>query len=64
MPQRNQEKDSNGKRSLFQKERSTKGRIEKMSQEKNGENTDSECDLILYRNMYSEKGGHTKIGRL
>src|SRR6218665_1172106 len=37
MPQRNQEKDSNGKRSLFQEEKITKERIEKMSQEKNGE---------------------------
>ena len=34
----------------------TKGRIEKMSKEKNGENTDLECNLILLRNMDSEKG--------
>src|SRR6218665_41544 len=44
MPQINQEKHSNGKRSLFQEEIITKGRIEKISQEKNGENTDLECD--------------------
>ena len=31
LPQRNQEKDSNGKRSLFQEERTSKRRIEKMS---------------------------------
>src|SRR6218665_1695684 len=37
MPQRNQEKDSNGIRSLLQEERATKRRIEKTSQEKNGE---------------------------
>jgi len=44
--------------------RDTKGRIEKMSQEKNGVNTDLECDLVLCRNMDSEKGGHHKIGSL
>src|SRR6218665_2314055 len=37
MPHRNQEKDSNGKRSLLQEERATKWRIEKTSQEENGE---------------------------
>ena len=40
------------------------GRIEKMSQEKNGEYTDLKCDLVLCRNMDSEKGGHHKIGSL
>ena len=35
-----------------------------MSQEKNGENTDLECDLVLCRNMDSEKGRHHKIGSL
>ena len=34
MSQRNQEKNSNGKRGLFQEERTTKGMIEKMSQER------------------------------
>ena len=64
MPQRDQEKYSNGKRSLFQQERITKGRIEKMSQERNGEKNDLECDLVLCRNMDSEKGRHHKIGSL
>src|SRR6218665_1554614 len=36
----------------------------KMPQEKNGENTDLKCDLVLCRNMDSEKGGHHKIGSL
>ena len=35
-----------------------------MSQEKNGEKTDLECDLIMYRNMDAEKGGHHKIGSI
>ena len=61
MPQRNQEKDSNGEISLFQEERTTKGRIEKMSQEKNGENTDLECDLTLCRNMDSENEDITRM---
>ena len=41
-----------------------KRRIEKMSQEKNDENTDLECDLVLFRNMDSKKGGHQEIGSL
>src|SRR6218665_4022901 len=36
----------------------------KMPQEKNRENTDLKCDLVLCRNMDSEKGGHHKIGSL
>src|SRR6218665_979532 len=36
----------------------------KMPQEKNGENTDLKCDLVLCRNMDSEKGGHQKIRSL
>ena len=64
MQQRNQEKDSNEKRSLFQEGRTTKWRTEKMSQVKNGENTDLECDLILCSNIDSEKGGHHNIGSL
>jgi len=35
-----------------------------MSQEKNGENTHLECDLLLCRNMDSEKAGHHKIESL
>ena len=34
----------------------------KMPQEKNGENTDLKCDLVLCRNKDYEKGGHHKIG--
>src|SRR6218665_1420425 len=60
MPQRNQEKDSKGKRSLFQEERTTKRRIEKMSQEKNGENTDLECDLIHNERNNRKKNGGQK----
>ena len=36
----------------------------KKPQEKNGENTDLKCDLVLYRNEDYEKGGHHKIGSL
>src|SRR6218665_2323999 len=36
----------------------------KMPQEKNGENTDLKCDLVLCRNKDYEKGGHHKIGSL
>ena len=36
----------------------------KMIQEKNGENTDLKCDLVLCRNKDYEKGGHHKIGSL
>src|SRR6218665_2843519 len=35
----------------------------KMPQEKNGENTDMKCDLVLCRNKDYEKGGRHKIGR-
>src|SRR6218665_3313902 len=34
-------------------------RSTKMPQEKNGENTDLKCDLVLCRNMDSEKGSRT-----
>ena len=33
----------------------------KMPQEKNGENTDLMCDLVLCRNMDSEKGHHNRV---
>ena len=36
----------------------------KMPQEKNGENTDLKCDLVLCRNKDYEKGEHHKIGSL
>src|SRR6218665_859177 len=36
----------------------------KMPQEKNGENIDLKCDLVLCRNKDYEKGGHHKIGSL
>ena len=36
----------------------------KMPQEKNGENTDLKCDLVLCRNKDYEKGGHHKIRNL
>ena len=36
----------------------------KMPQEKNCENTDLKCDLVLCRNKDYEKGGHHKIGSL
>ena len=61
MPQRNQEKDSNGKTSLLQEEGTIKEMIEKMPQEKNGEDTDLECDRILCKDMDSEKEEHRTI---
>ena len=33
----------------------------KMPQEKNGENTDLKCDLVLFRNKDYENGGHHKM---
>src|SRR6218665_4022725 len=36
----------------------------KMPREKNGENIDLKCDLVLCRNMDSEEGGHHKFGSL
>ena len=36
----------------------------KMPQEKNGENIDLKCDLVLSRNKDYEKGGNHKIGSL
>src|SRR6218665_346927 len=50
-------------RSLFQEERLPRGGLRrmKMPQEKNGENTDLKCDLVLRRNKDYEKGGHHKM---
>src|SRR6218665_34538 len=56
--------DSNGKEACSRRKELPRGGLRrmKMSQEKNGENTDLECDIVLYRNKDSEKGGHHKIG--
>src|SRR6218665_2994275 len=58
--------DSNGKEAFSRrKELPRRGlRRMKMPQEKNGENTDLKCDLVLCRNKDYEKGGHHKIGSL
>src|SRR6218665_346095 len=58
--------DSNGKEPFSRRNELPRGglRSMKMPQEKNGENTDLTCDLVLCGNMDSEKGGHYKIGRL
>ena len=40
------------------------GSTEEMSQEKNDENSDLKCGLILCRNVDSEKGGHHMVGSL
>jgi len=58
--------DSNGKEAFSRRNELPRGglRSMEMPQEKNGENTDLKCDLVLCRNMDSEKGGHHKIGKL
>src|SRR6218665_1730553 len=58
--------DSNEKEAFSRRNELPRGglRSMKMPQEKNGENTDLKCDLVLCRNMDSEKGGHHKIGSL
>src|SRR6218665_1840497 len=51
--------DSNEKEVFSRRNELPRGglRSMKMPQEKNGENTDLKCDLVLCRNMDSEKGG-------
>src|SRR6218665_2992783 len=58
--------DSNGKEAFSRRNELPMGgfRTMKMPQENNGENNDLKCDLVLCRNMDSEKGGHHKIGSL
>src|SRR6218665_617641 len=58
--------DSNEKEAFSRRNELPSGglRSMKMPQEKNGESTDLKCDLVLCRNMDSEKGGHHKIGSL
>src|SRR6218665_3944613 len=56
--------DSNGKEAFSRRKELPRGGLRriKMPQEKNGENTDLKCDLVLCRNKDYEKGGHHKIG--
>jgi len=58
--------DSNGKEAFFRRKELPRGGLRRMKipQEKNGENTDLKCDLVLCRNKDYEKGGHHKIGSL
>ena len=58
--------DSNGKEAFSRRKELPSGGLRrmKMPQEKNGENTDLKCDLVLCRNKDYEKGGHHKIGSL
>src|SRR6218665_3847618 len=58
--------DSNGKEAFSRRKELRRGGLRrmKMPQEKNGENTDLKCDLVLCRNKDYEKGGHHKIGSL
>src|SRR6218665_2109904 len=58
--------DSNGKEAFSRRKELPWGGLRrmKMPQEKNGENTDLKCDLVLCRNKDYEKGGHHKIGSL
>src|SRR6218665_3954150 len=57
--------DSNGKEAFSRrKELPRELRRMKMPQEKNGENTDLKCDLVLCRNKDYEKEGHHMIGSL
>src|SRR6218665_3329761 len=55
--------DSNGKEAFSRRKELPRGGLRrmKMPQEKNGENTDLKCDLVLCRNKDYEKGGHHKI---
>src|SRR6218665_2012255 len=57
---------SNGKEAFSRRKELPRGGLRrmKMPQEKNGENTDLKCDLVLCRNKDYEKGGHQKIGSL
>ena len=57
---------SNGKEAFSRRKELPRGELRrmKMPQEKNGENTDLKCDLVLCRNKDCEKGGHHKIGSL
>src|SRR6218665_3887249 len=52
--------DSNGKEAFSRRKELPMGVLSrmKMAQEKNGENTDLKCDLVLCRNKDYEKGGH------
>src|SRR6218665_1754424 len=56
--------DSNGKEAFSRRKELPRGGLRrmKMPQEKNGENTDLKCDLVMCRNKDYEKGGHHKIG--
>src|SRR6218665_2716363 len=58
--------DSNGKEAFSRRIELPRGELRrmKMPQEKNGENTDLKCDLVLCRNEDYEKGGHHTIGSL
>src|SRR6218665_3797576 len=58
--------DNNGKEAFSRRKELPRGRLRrmKMPQEKNGENTDLKCDLVLCRNKDYKKGGHHKIGSL
>src|SRR6218665_3921406 len=58
--------DCNGKEAFSRRKELPRGGLRrmKMPQEKNSENTDLKCDLVLCRNKDYEKGGHHKIGSL
>src|SRR6218665_3990477 len=58
--------DSNGEDAFSRRKELPRGGLRrmKMPQEKNGENTDLKCDLVLCRNKDYEKEGHHKIGSL
>src|SRR6218665_714532 len=58
--------DSNEKEAFSRRNELPRGGLRgmKMPQERNGENTDLKCDLVLCRNKDYEKGGHHKIGSL
>src|SRR6218665_2015212 len=58
--------NSYGKEAFSRRKELPRGRLRrmKMPQEKNGENTDLKCDLVLCGNKDYEKGGHHKIGSL
>src|SRR6218665_1608537 len=58
--------DSNRKEAFSRRKELPRGGLRrmKMPQEKNSENTDLKCDLVLCRNKDYEKGGHHKIGSL
>ena len=56
--------ESNGKEAFSRRKELPRGGLRrmKMPPEKNGENADLKCDLVLCRNKDYEKGGHHKIG--